>query len=43
MSRDVEMQNAAAVVREDDEDEQDSKGECRHREEIDRDGGVEVV
>ena len=38
MPRDVNMQDPAPVVSEDDEDEQDPAGERGHREEVDSDG-----
>ena len=43
MPRHVDMQDAAPIVGEDDEDEQDPAGERRHREEVDRDGRAEMV
>jgi hypothetical protein len=43
MLRHVDMQDAAPVVGEDDEDKQDLAGECRDPEEVDRDGRAEVV
>ena len=43
MPRHVDMQDAAPIVGEDDEDEQDPAGERGHREEVDRDGRAEMV
>ena len=43
MPRDVDVQDAATIVGEDDDDEQDPAGECGDREEVDRDRRAEMV
>jgi hypothetical protein len=43
MVGDVEMDNPTAVVREQDEDEEDSAGDGRYREEIDRHQRADMI